>query len=227
MGENVWRDEDAWPLKRARSESFYLTARSAGDRIGSLERSVPEDTYANSTFRSDPAKPLTDPYAAYGAHDYRALLGRNDDLVFDTDLLPANMEVTGPVRAEIYLSASCRDLDLWVRLLDVAPDGTAFNLMSPGVDVLRASYRKEKLEPDYLVSGGIARLDLNRMLTSNTFLAGHRIRAQISGAFFPRFSRNLQTGNSEIKASRAFPCMVKIFHSKKHPSRIILPVVPR
>jgi putative CocE/NonD family hydrolase len=184
-------------------------------------------TYANSTFRSDPAKPLIDPYTAYGAHDYRALAGRSDDLVFDSEPLPANTEVTGPIHAEIYLSAGCRDLDLWVRLLDVAPDGTAFNLMSPGLDVLRASYRKEKLEPDYLVSGSIARLDLNRMLTSNTFLAGHRIRVQLSGAFFPHFSRNLQTGNSEIKASRQVPCMVKIFHNKKHPSRIILPVIPR
>ena len=227
MGENIWRDEDAWPLKRARSESFYLASRSVGDRAGTLERWVPEKTYANSTFRSDPAKPLTDPYTTYGAHDYRALAGRNDDLVFDSKPLPSDVEVTGPVQAEIYLSASCRDLDLWVRLLNVAPDGTAFNLMSPGLDVLRASYRKEKLEPDYLVSGGIARLDLNRMLTSNTFLAGHRIRVQISGAFFPHFSRNLQTGNSEIKASRQVPCMVKIFHSKKHPSRIVLPVIPR
>jgi predicted acyl esterase len=65
------------------------------------------------------------------------------------------------------------------------------------------------------------------MLTSNTFLAGHRIRVQLSGAFFPHFSRNLQTGNSEIKSSRAAPCMVKIFHSRKYPSRIILPVIPR
>ena len=136
------------------------------------------------------------------------------------------MEVTGPVRAEIYLSADCRDLDLWVRLLDVAPDGTAFNLMSPGLDVLRASYRNEGLQPDYLEPGGIARLNLNRMLTSNTFLAGHRIRVQLSGAFFPHFSRNLQTGDSEIKASRTFPCRIKIFHSKRHPSRIVLPVIP-
>jgi putative CocE/NonD family hydrolase len=192
-----------------------------------LERSVPEDTYANSTFRSDPAKPLTDPYAAYGAHDYRALAGRSDDLLFDSEPLPADTEITGPVRAEIYLSASCRDLDLWVRLLDVAPDGTAFNLMSPGLDVVRASYRGESLQPDYLEPGSITRLDLNRMLTSNTFLTGHRIRVQLSGAFFPHFSRNLQTGNSEIKASCAFPCMVRIFHSKKRSSRIILPVISR
>jgi len=226
MGENVWRDEDAWPLKRARSESFYLATKSAGDRTGSLERSVPGDTYANSTFHSDPAKPLTDPYAAYGAHDYRALAGRSDDLVFDSEPLPADTEITGPVRAEIYLSASCRDLDLWVRLLDVAPEGTAFNLMSPGLDVLRASYRNRSLQPEYLEPESVTRLNLDRMLTSNTFLAGHRIRVQISGAFFPHFSRNLQTGNSEIKASRAVPCMIKTFHSKKHPSRIILPVIP-
>ena len=227
MGENIWRDEDAWPLKRARSESFYLATKSAGDRTGSLERSVPEKTYANSTFRSDPAKPLTNPYTAYGAHDYRALAGREDDLVFDSEPLPANTEVTGPIHAEIYLSAGCRDLDLWVGLLDVAPDGTTFNLMSPGLDVLRASYRNESVQPEYLESESITRLNLDRMLTSNTFLAGHRIRVQISGAFFPHFSRNLQTGNSEIKASRQVPCMVKIFHSKKHPSRIILPVIPR
>ena len=227
MGENVWRDEDAWPLKRARSQSFYLTSKSAGDRTGTLERSAPEKSYADSTFRSDPAKPLTDPYTAYGAHDYRALAGREDDLVFDSEPLPANMEVTGPVRAEIYLSASCTDLDLWVRLLDVAPDGTAFNLMSPGLDVIRASYRNEKLQPEHLRPDSITRLDLNRMLTSNTFLAGHRIRVQISGAFFPHFSRNLQTGNSEVSEPRSVLCTVKIFHSKKYPSRIILPVIPR
>jgi len=227
MGENVWRDEDTWPLKRARSESFFLASKSADDRTGTLERSTPERPYANSTFRSDPAKPLTDPYSDYGAHDYRALAGRNDVLVFDSEPLPADVEVTGPVQAEIYLSAACRDLDLWVRLLDVAPDGTAFNLMSPGLDVLRASYRNEKLQSEYLEPNAIVRLNLNRLLTSNTFLAGHRIRVQISAAFSPHFSRNLQTGDSEIKASRALPCMVKIFHSKKHQSRIVLPVIPR
>jgi len=226
MGENVWRDEDAWPLKRARSESFYLASQSPGDRTGTLERSAPEKTSAHSIFRSDPAKPLSDPYTDYGAHDYRALAGRSDDLVFDSGPLPADLEVTGPVRAEIYLSAACRDLDLWVRLLDVAPDGTAFNLMSPGLDVLRASYRNESLQPEYLETPAAVRLNLNRMLTSNSFLAGHKIRVQISGAFFPHFSRNLQTGNSETKSSRPFPFMLKVFHSKKHPSRIILPVIP-
>jgi len=227
MGENVWRDEDAWPLQRAKPRSFYLTSKAAYDKTGSLEIKIPEDSNANSRFRSDPARPLSDPYEAYGAHDYRALAGREDDLVFDSEPLSADMEVTGPIRAEIYFSCSCRDLDLWVRLLDVAPDGTAFNLMSPGLDVLRASYRNGTSRPDLLVSGAITKLTLDRMLTSNTFLAGHRIRVQISGAFAPHASRNLQTGESEIKSSRSFATVVKIFHSKKYPSQIVLPVIPQ
>lgn len=226
MGKNIWRDEDAWPLKRARSESFYLVSKSTSDRTGSLVRSIAADSYPNSTFLSDPAKPLTDPYSAYGAHDYRALAGRNDTLAFDTEPLPADLEVTGPVRAEIYFSADCRDLDLWVRLLDVAPDGTAFNLMSPGLDVLRASYRNESLQPEYLEPGKITRLKLDRLLTSNAFLVGHRIRIQLSGAFFPHFSRNLQTGVSEATTRETVSCKIRVLHDKEHPSQIVLPVVP-
>jgi putative CocE/NonD family hydrolase len=227
MGDNVWRDEDAWPLARARSETFYLAAKAAFDRKGNLQSSIPKDSYPHSTLRSDPAHPLTDPYTAYGAHDYRSFAGHEDVLVFDSDPLPADTEVTGPIRADIYVSCSCRDLDLWVRLLDVAPDGTAFNLMSPGLDVLRASYRNKSLQPEFLEPDNITKLTLDRMLTSNTFLVGHRIRVQISGAFFPHFSRNLQTGESEIKTSRAFRADFRIFHSAKHPSKIVLAVVPR
>ena len=226
MGKNVWRDEDAWPLKRARSESFYLASKSASDRKGTLVRSVATSSYPDSTFLSDPAKPLTDPYTAYGAHDYRSLAGQSDTLVFDTEPLPADMEVTGPIRAEICVSADCRDLDLWVRLLDVAPDGTAFNLMSPGLDVLRASYRDESQQPEYLEPGNITHLSLDRLLTSNTFLAGHRIRVQLSGAFFPHFSRNLQTGASEVTTAQGGRCKIRVLHTKEHPSQIVLPVVP-
>lgn len=226
MGKNIWRDEDAWPLKRARSQSFYLVSKSASDRTGSLVRSVAADSYPDSTFLSDPAKPLTDPHTAYGAHDYRSLAGRSDTLVFDTEPLPADLEVTGPIRAEIYVSADCRDLDLWVRLLDVAPDGTALNLMSPGLDVLRASYRNESLQPEYLEPRKITRLSLDRLLTSNAFLAGHRIRVQLSGAFFPHFSRNLQTGTSEVTTKQTASCKIRVFHDKEHPSQIVLPVVP-
>jgi hypothetical protein len=134
--------------------------------------------------------------------------------------------VTGPIHAEIFISADVPDVDLWVRLLDVAPDGTALNLMSPGLDVVRASYRNEKDKPELLKPGEIYKLNLDRMLTSNVFKAGHQIRIQISGAFVPHFSRNLQTGESEITSSVMRPAHIKIFHEPDHRSRIDLPVIP-
>ena len=170
---------------------------------------------------------MSDPYGDYGAHDYRALAGRKEVLVYDSDPLPLDTEVTGPIRAEIFASSDTRDFDLWVRLLDVAPDGTAFNLMSPGLDVLRASHRNSKIEPELLTPGKIYRLDLNRMLTSNTFLAGHHIRVQISAAFMPHFSRNLQCGESEVTSSDNCVAHIRIHHDKEHASRIVLPVISR
>jgi putative CocE/NonD family hydrolase len=116
---------------------------------------------------------------------------------------------------------------LWGRLLDVAPDGTAFNLMSPGLDVLRASYRSESRQPELLSSGKIYKLELDRLLTSNTFLEGHKIRVQISGAFYPHFSRNLQTGKSEIDSSLTQAGHLKIYHDSEHQSRILLPFIAK
>jgi hypothetical protein len=227
MGDNAWRDEDTWPLMRARSQTFYFSSKAESDRAGTLQNSIPKKNYPPSTLLSDPAHLFTDPYEGYGAHDYRALAGREDVLVFDSDPVSADTEVTGPIRAEIYLSAECRDLDLWVRILDVAPGGAALNLMSPGLDVLRASYRNGSLKPELHEPNSITKLTLDRMLTSNTFLAGHRIRVQISGAFFPHFSRNLQTGESEFISARAQIARIRIYHDAAHASRIVLPVIPR
>jgi hypothetical protein len=180
-----------------------------------------------SEFVSDPAHPLTDPYTEYGAHDYRAFASRDDVLVFDTMPLQADTEVTGPIRVEIYASADVPDFDLWVRLLDVSPGGTAFNLMSPGLDVLRASYRNASLKPELLAPGKVYLLNLDRMLTSNVFRAGHRIRVQISAAFSPHFSRNLQTGESEITSSQTQLGHIRIYHDAEHSSRIVLPIISR
>jgi putative CocE/NonD family hydrolase len=225
MGDNVWRDEEAWPLSRVKETAYYLNAQAASSRIGTLNFALLALSARTSEFMSGPAHPLTDPYPGYGAHDYRSLAGRDDVLVFDSDPLLSDTEVTGPIRAEIYLSTDVPDVDLWVRLLDVAPDGTAFNLMSPGLDVLRASYRNGTPRPELLKPDSIVKMTLGRMLTGNTFLAGHRIRVQISGAFFPHFSRNLQTGESEISSSAIRPARVRIYHDAKHPSKIALPVV--
>ncbi len=225
MGANSWRDERQWPLARAKAMSLYLAADSASDRIGALSPASGESKARAASLVSDPAHPVSDPYDAYGAHDYRALAGHDDVLVFDGGPLEKDTEVTGPITAEIYASADVKDFDLWVRLLDVAPDGTAFNLMSPGLDVLRASYRDATVQPELVTPGKIYKLTLNRMLTSNTFLKGHRIRVQISGAFYPHFSRNLQTGKSEIVSKESRVGRISISLDPEHASRIILQVI--
>jgi uncharacterized protein len=227
MGDNTWRDEDSWPLTRTKETSYYLNTSGEASRIGTLDSSLLDPSARTSEFVSDPAHPLTDPYTEYGAHDYRAFASRDNVLVFDTTPLAADTEVTGPIRTEVFVSADVRDFDLWIRLLDVAPDGTAFNLMSPGLDVLRASYRNASLKPELLIPGKVYLLKLDRMLTSNVFRSGHRIRVQISAAFSPHFSRNLQTGESEITTSRTQLGRIRIYHDAEHASRVVLPIIPR
>jgi uncharacterized protein len=228
MGDNVWRDEEAWPLARAHEETLFVSAekwRETGTMGLAAAHCVKCERFAE--FVSDPARPVTDPYAAFGARDYKSFAGRGDVLVFESAPLAGDMEVTGPVRAEMYVSADVPDFDLWVRLLDVWPDGTAYNLMSPGLDVLRASYRDGAGKAGPLKPGQVVRLELDRLLTSNVFRKDHRIRVQISGAFFPHFSRNVQTGKSEITSSQVRTGHIRIYSEAEHASRIILPVVPR
>jgi uncharacterized protein len=226
MGPNVWRDEEGWPLARAHATK-YLLQSGIKDRVGMLRLNAADASSTYSEFVSDPTHPVTNIYPGYGAHDYRALAGREDVLVFDTEPMAADMEVTGPIQAEIYVSADVPDFDLWVRLEDVAPNGTVFNLNNPGLDVLRTSYRNESRKPELLEPGQVYKLNLDRMLTSNVFMAGHRIRVQISGAFFPQFARNLQTGESEMTSSATRIGHIRVYHDASHASSITLPVVAR
>jgi putative CocE/NonD family hydrolase len=125
----------------------------------------------------------------------------------------------------VFVSCDCRDLDLWVRLEDLSPDGTAYNLMSPGLDVLRASYRDLGRGRQFLEPGKIYDLDLKNLVTSNVFLKGHRIRLQISGSFYPNFSRNLQNGKSEVESAEIKKAHIRIYSDSQHPSQIVLPFV--
>ncbi len=117
-----------------------------------LRNSQPESPHSQSIFTADPLEPVKDPHDSPGAHDYRAIESRKDLLTFDSDPLSEDLWIAGDIAAVIHASCDCRDFDLWVRLQDVHPDGRAFNVMSPGNDVLRASYRnpgtgRELLEP--------------------------------------------------------------------------------
>ncbi|MBI1750332.1 MAG: CocE/NonD family hydrolase [Acidobacteria bacterium] len=226
MGSNTWREADAWPIPGTQQMPLYLAA-GAG-KAGDLRQSAPTKDVAPSSFISDPAKPVTDPYPAYsGGHDYSEMAKRSDVLVFETAPLEQDTEVVGNITAEIYISCDAPDTDLWVKLLDVSPDGQAVNLMSPGLDVLRASYRNPGGKRELLEPGRVYKLELKNLITGNLFRKGHRIRAQISAAFFPHFSRNLHTGKLEMESAEMHKATIRIHHDRKNASRIVLPVIGR
>lgn len=221
MGAGRWVDGEHWPLTRD-SVAFYL----AGGHGGALASRPPTLERSADSLISDPLHPLTDPYGGYaGAHDYRNFTSAPGLLTFDSAPLEHDLSVVGAMHARIYLSTNRRDTDLWVRVLDVAPDGTVWNLMNPGLDVIRASYRHETQTPELLTPGRIYPIDLNELLTGNRFLQGHRIRIQISTAFVPWFSRNLNSGKSEVTSAEAERATVWVYHDRLHPSRIVVPVI--
>ena len=226
MGENAWREGDRWPLPGTNRRTLVLDGASMPRRPGGLAWGERPRANGSSSFTSDPARPVTDPHAAdSGAHDYRALAEREDAVTFETAPLPDDLRVVGPITAEVYVSTDAKDVDVWVKLFDVAPDGTAFNLMSPGLDVMRASYRdggplRKRLRP-----GRVYPIRFENLMTGNTFGKGHRVRVVICGAFFPHFSRNLQTGALETVSAASRPSRVSVHHSVRHPSRLVLPVV--
>jgi putative CocE/NonD family hydrolase len=221
MGANVWREAATWPPAAVRT-SFYLR-QAAPKRAGML--SPIRQGRGSSAFVSDPGHPVTNTFDDLGGHDYRDLALREDLLTFDSVPLAADTEVTGSVDAKVFVSCTCRDLDLWVRLYDVSPDGTAINLMSPGPDVVRASLRDKQKGRRLLRPGQIYELDIRGTVTSNLFQRGHRVRAQISGSFFPDFSRNLQSGESEVTSSSFHKATIRIHHDPAHASHIVLPIV--
>ena len=224
MGTNQWRDSDVWPPPGRRTQ-FFLAPAASGERVGRLAAKPAGGGEGFSEFISDPANPVVNEYESSGAHDYRKLAERADVLTFDSPFMEKDMEVTGPIHAHMFVSCECRDLDLWVRLEDVSPDGTAFNLMSPGLDVLRASYRDLARGRQWLEPGKVYELDLTDLITSNVFLKGHRVRVQISGSFYPNFSRNLQSGKSEVDSAEMKKARIRVYHDTEHPSQILLPVI--
>ena len=224
MGEARWLTGDRWPLPGTRAVQLSLD-RGPGDR--GLLRFGAATREGSHSFRSDPGHPLEDPYNGQaGAHDYRTLADRSDVAVFETGPLDRDLRVVGAVTAEIYLSVDAPDTDLWLHLEDVEPDGRAWNLMSPGLNVIRASYRDGGPQRKLLTPGQTYRLRFDRMFTGNRFRQGHRIRLVISAAFAPGFSRNLHTGELETTSSAWRQAAITIHHGPKTPSRLLLPVIP-
>ncbi len=226
MGENRWHAFATWPPEGTRPDTLYLHSGQGPHEPGTLTGRAESTGARSSSFRSDPAHPLEDPYHGEpGAHDYRALAGRADALVFETEPLVTEMEIIGPVIAELRASATVPDFDLWMQLYDVFPDGTAWNLAGPGNGLVRASYRDGGPLRHLPGVGRMTTLVLDRTITANRFDPGHRLRIVLSAAFAPYFSQNPQTGNQEFESSATRAGIITVHHSAGAPSRLILPLL--
>jgi len=234
MGKNAWRDEDDWPLARARSTSYFLhSAGSANTRTGNgaLSTSTPNEERADR-YTYDPANPTPtrggglccdNDHLPSGAFDQRTNEERQDVLVYTTPEFASDFEVTGPIAAELYVSSSAVDTDFTAKLVDVWPNGFAQNLTD---GILRARYRNSHAHPEPMKSGEIYKIRVDMWNTSNVFLAGHRLRLEISSSNFPRFDRNLNTGEPAGSSSQFVKAENVVYHDTQHPSALILPVVP-
>ncbi|HJU72410.1 MAG TPA: CocE/NonD family hydrolase [Gemmatimonadaceae bacterium] len=219
MGENVWRTGNTWPLPGTTRRTFSL-GRSREGR-GVLAPSW--ETAGSWTIQSDPDNPVVDQYdAAYGAHDYRALAQRADVMVFETAPLQQDMRVLGEIRVQLSVSVDAPDADIFARIFDVAPDGTAWNLMSPGLEVQRLSARPNA-KP--LVPNEPTMVTFGNHLTGNLFRRGHRLRLVILPSFHPHFSRNLHTGRRETDSAERRKARITLHYGPAHPSTIELPVL--
>jgi hypothetical protein len=238
MGENVWRDEDDWPLTRSKPEVWYLrSAATKGSRGGVLSTEKPTADERPEHYLYDPADPaptLGGPVGLpgllqginVGPYDQRPLETRNDVLVYTSAVLERPLEVTGPLRCTLYASTSAADTDWIVRLCDVHPDG-ASRILAEGVQRVRhRSSGRNSSEVQPRVSDSY---DIDLVATSNVFLSGHRIRVDITSSSFPYLEPNPNTGHrlGEDGIGDMVPARQTVFHDAFHPSHVLLPIVPR
>jgi putative CocE/NonD family hydrolase len=230
MGENRWRDEQEWPLARTEFTSYYLhSGGKANSRFGdgSLSTEPPGDEQPDH-YTYDPARPvpfLTEPVSNQigGPDDYAAIQRRDDVLVYATEQLQSDLELTGPIRLELYAASSARDTDFMAMLLDVHPSGFAQRLTD---SMVRARFRHGMDRPELIEPGSVECYAIELWNTSQVFKAGHRVALQIASSAFPKFDRNLNTGDSLADGTEMQPAEQEVHHDSDHPSRLILPVVP-
>jgi putative CocE/NonD family hydrolase len=240
----AWREEHEWPLTRARSTSYYL------EKGGLLGTERPAASQGNTSFTFDPHNPVPtiggnissgDGILLQGAWDQRGgphvwnwkepvpLSSRSDILVFQTEPLPDNIEVTGPVEAKLWVSSSAVDTDFTAKLLDVYPvtaDWPHGFDMNIAEGIVRARFRDTLKEEHLMETGKVYPVTVKLYPTSNVFKKGHRIRVDISSSSFPRFDLNPNTGEPLNGNTRSISAVNTIWQDAEHPSHIILPVVP-
>ena len=234
MGANRWRDEHEWPLARTRLTPMYLVSKGRANTLsgdGALGARPPQKAPPDR-FTFDPRNPVPTAGGAvccdpkifpWGPMDQRAVELRPDVLVFTSPPLKQDLEVTGPVRVVLYASTSAPDTYFTAKLVDVFPNGEARNLTD---GILRIRYRSSLEKAELAKPGDVYRLTIDAGVTSNVFLPGHRVRVEISSSNFPRFDRNLNTGEDQGHSTRMAKSTNTVYHDREHPSALVVPVVP-
>lgn len=190
---------------------------------------VPPDAERPDTYTYDPNDPVpslggNNLAIDIGVQDQRPVEARPDVLVFTSEPLDQPLEVTGPVTVALWASSSAIDTDFTAKLIDVRPDGYAQNLLD---GIIRARYRESESAPRMMEAGKPYLFTIDLWATSNVFLPGHRIRVEISSSNFPRYDRNLNTGEAFGEGTRTVPARQTIFHQTDMASHLLLPVIPR
>ena len=223
MGENVWRYENEWPLARTKYQSYYFHSKGKANTLsgdGLLNTKLPMGDYIN-TYIYDPENPV-ETLNELVPCDQRSIESREDVLVYSTPPLKKEMEVTGPVKVILYAASSAVNTDFTAKLVDVYPDGRAIRLCE---GIIRANFRDPDTPPSNIQPNEVYEYYIDLWATSNVFKKGHQIRIEISSSSFPRFDRNLNTGNFFATDTTYVKATQTVYHSKEYPSCIILPVI--
>jgi putative CocE/NonD family hydrolase len=234
MGLNKWQSSDTWPPAGAGPLTYYLSSSGKantrnGDGVLSLK---PPQADRPDSFSYDPMNPVpshggnvccTGNAVVGGALDQQKMEERPDILVYSTEPLTEGMEVSGPIEVTLYASSDATDTDFTVKVIDVYPDGRAYNLDET---IQRVRYREGYDKPETRMEPGkVYKIALQPMTTSNWFEPGHRIRIEVSSSNFPRFDRNMNTGGKNWDESTGRVARNSVHHSKLYPSSIQLSVV--
>ena len=234
MGSNKWQTSDTWPPAGAKPVTYYFaSAGKANTMYGDgMLTTKPAAQDQPDEFVYDPMNPVPTYGGGFccmgssykpGALDQRPIETRNDILVYTTEPLEQGMELSGPIDVTLYVSSDAKDTDFTIKLIDVLPDGTAYNLAN---NIQRVRYREGYDKPPvWMEKGKVYKVTLQPMQTSNYFPSGHRLRVEVSSSNFPRFDRNLNTGGNNYDETRGVIAHNEVHHSQQYPSSITLSVV--
>jgi len=236
MGMNKWQTSETWPPTGAQTMTMYLSSGGRANSLtgdGVLATSAPAADKPDS-FTYDPMNPVpsyggnvccTGTAVQAGAFDQRKMEARNDILVYTSEPFKEGTELSGPITPTLYVSSDAKDTDFTVKVLDVYPDGRAYNLDE---SIQRLRYRDGYDKPlVWMEPGKVYKVTLQPLTTSNYFEAGHQLRIEISSSNFPRFDRNLNTGGNNYDEEKGVVAHNAVHHSKQFPSQVVVTVVKK